>query len=109
MYGVMGISNAQRHLEQIRSLTEFISQDGIKEVVPMYVSLSLCLSFFFFFFFLVSLPIFGMGYGCELIRLVCRISLVNEVMATTVGKDVMAALYVIQYGLKHGKGIDVRI
>lgn len=35
MYGVMGISNAQRHLEQVRSLVEFISQDGIKEVVPM--------------------------------------------------------------------------
>jgi hypothetical protein len=35
MYGVMGIANAQRHLEQLRSLTEFISQPGIKEVVPM--------------------------------------------------------------------------
>lgn len=35
MYGVMGLVNAQRHLEQIRSLTEFISQPGIKEVVPM--------------------------------------------------------------------------
>jgi glucan 1,3-beta-glucosidase len=34
MHGVMGIANAQRHLEQIRSLTEFISQDGIKQVVP---------------------------------------------------------------------------
>jgi len=37
MYGVMGIANAQRHLEQIRSMTEFISQPGIKEVVPMCV------------------------------------------------------------------------
>lgn len=37
MYGVMGIANAQRHLEQLRSLTEFISQPGIKEVVPMWV------------------------------------------------------------------------
>jgi glucan 1,3-beta-glucosidase len=37
MYGVMGIANAERHLEQIRSLTEFISQDGIKQVVPMCV------------------------------------------------------------------------
>ncbi|EIW66983.1 hypothetical protein TREMEDRAFT_40623 [Tremella mesenterica DSM 1558] len=35
MYGVMGIANAQRHLEYIRSLTEYISQDGIKQVVPM--------------------------------------------------------------------------
>jgi glucan 1,3-beta-glucosidase len=35
MYGVMGIANAQRHLEQIRTLVEFISQDGIKQVVPM--------------------------------------------------------------------------
>jgi hypothetical protein len=35
MYGVMGIANAQRHLEQLRSLAEFISQPGIKEVVPM--------------------------------------------------------------------------
>ncbi|KAK4689910.1 glucan 1,3-beta-glucosidase, partial [Tremellales sp. Uapishka_1] len=36
MYGVMGIANAQRHLEYIRSFTEFISQDGIKQVVPMF-------------------------------------------------------------------------
>lgn len=35
MYGAMGIANAERHLEQLRSLTQFISQDGIKEVVPM--------------------------------------------------------------------------
>lgn len=34
MYGVMGIANAQRHLEQIRSLTQFLTQDGIKQVVP---------------------------------------------------------------------------
>ncbi len=36
MYGVMGLVNAERHLEYIRSLTEFLSQEGIKEVVPMY-------------------------------------------------------------------------
>lgn len=35
MTGVMGITNAQRHLESIRSLTQYISQPGIKEVVPM--------------------------------------------------------------------------
>jgi hypothetical protein len=35
MYGVMGISNAERHLEHLRSLTQYISQDGIKQVVPM--------------------------------------------------------------------------
>lgn len=39
MYGVMGLANGERHLEQIRSLVEFISQDGIKQVVPMYVSM----------------------------------------------------------------------
>jgi aryl-phospho-beta-D-glucosidase BglC (GH1 family) len=55
MYGVMGISNAQRHLEQIRSLVEYISQPGIKEVVPM-------------------------------------MSLVNEVQASIVGKEVMEKL-----------------
>lgn len=41
MYGIMGLVNAQRSLENIRTLTEFISQDGIKEVVPMYVVSSL--------------------------------------------------------------------
>ena len=35
MYGVMGIVNAQRHLETLRTLTQYISQPGIKEVVPM--------------------------------------------------------------------------
>ncbi|KAL7420697.1 hypothetical protein Q5752_004648 [Cryptotrichosporon argae] len=35
MYGVMGIANAQRHLEYIRSLVEYISQDGVREVVTM--------------------------------------------------------------------------
>jgi hypothetical protein len=35
MRGVMGIANAERHLEQLRSLTQFISQGGIKQVVPM--------------------------------------------------------------------------
>jgi hypothetical protein len=31
----MGIANAQRTLEHLRSMTQFISQPGIKEVVPM--------------------------------------------------------------------------
>ena len=35
MYGPMGIANAQRSLEHIRSMVEYISQPGIKEVVPM--------------------------------------------------------------------------
>jgi hypothetical protein len=35
MYGVMGLVNGERHLEQIRSLVQYISQPGIKEVVPM--------------------------------------------------------------------------
>jgi aryl-phospho-beta-D-glucosidase BglC (GH1 family) len=35
MYGVMGIANAERSLEYLRTLVEFISQDGIKQVVPM--------------------------------------------------------------------------
>ncbi|ODN81033.1 hypothetical protein L202_03131 [Cryptococcus amylolentus CBS 6039] len=35
LYGVMGIANAQRSLETVRSITEYISQDGIKEVVTM--------------------------------------------------------------------------
>lgn len=35
MKGIMGIANAQRHLENIRSVTEYISQEGIKQVVPM--------------------------------------------------------------------------
>ena len=34
MYGVMGIANAQRSLEYIRSMVEYISQPGIIEVVP---------------------------------------------------------------------------
>lgn len=34
----MGIVNAQRHLETLRTLTQYISQPGIKEVVPMYVA-----------------------------------------------------------------------
>ncbi|WWC91478.1 uncharacterized protein L201_006424 [Kwoniella dendrophila CBS 6074] len=36
MYGVMGIANAQRSLETIRSITEYISQDGVKQVVPLF-------------------------------------------------------------------------
>ena len=35
MYGVMGLANAQRSLEILRSFTQFVSQPGIKEVVPM--------------------------------------------------------------------------
>lgn len=35
LYGVMGIANAQRSLETLRSIVEYISQDGIKQVVPM--------------------------------------------------------------------------
>ncbi|WVQ73642.1 hypothetical protein IAR50_003222 [Cryptococcus sp. DSM 104548] len=35
LYGVMGIANAQRSLETLRSITEYISQDGVKEVVTM--------------------------------------------------------------------------
>ena len=38
MYGVMGLVNGQRSLENIRTLTEYISQPGINEVVPMYVT-----------------------------------------------------------------------
>lgn len=34
--GVMGIANAQRTLNYIRTLTEFISQDQYKNVVPMF-------------------------------------------------------------------------
>lgn len=37
MYGVMGITNAQRSLEILRTMVEYISQDGIKQVVPVYV------------------------------------------------------------------------
>nr|XP_018258948.1 exo-beta-1,3-glucanase [Kwoniella dejecticola CBS 10117]OBR81106.1 exo-beta-1,3-glucanase [Kwoniella dejecticola CBS 10117] len=60
LYGVMGIANAQRSLETIRTITEFISQDGIKEVVPLF-------------------------------------GLVNEVMAKTVGRDVLAKFYYQAY------------
>lgn len=62
MYGVMGIANAERSLEYLRSLVEFISQDGIKEVVPM-------------------------------------IGVVNEVMAATVGQDVMGTFYYKAYDM----------
>ncbi|OCF34165.1 exo-beta-1,3-glucanase [Kwoniella heveanensis BCC8398] len=60
LYGVMGIANAQRSLETIRTITEFISQDGIKQVVPLF-------------------------------------GLVNEVMAKTVGRDVMEKFYYQAY------------
>ncbi|CED85254.1 E [Phaffia rhodozyma] len=36
VYGQMGIANAQRTLEYIRTLTQFISQDQYKDVVPMF-------------------------------------------------------------------------
>lgn len=35
MYGVLGIANAQRTLEVLRSITEFVSQDQYKDVVTM--------------------------------------------------------------------------
>lgn len=34
--GVMGIANAQRALDYIRIITEFISQDQYKDVVPYF-------------------------------------------------------------------------
>jgi glucan 1,3-beta-glucosidase len=34
--GIMGIANAQRTLNYIRIITEFISQDQYKDVVPMF-------------------------------------------------------------------------
>jgi hypothetical protein len=34
--GVMGIANAQRTLDYIRIITEFISQPEYKDVVPMF-------------------------------------------------------------------------
>jgi len=36
MHGVMGIANAQRSLNIIRTITEFISQDQYKDVVPFF-------------------------------------------------------------------------
>ncbi|KAL1410922.1 hypothetical protein Q8F55_001865 [Vanrija albida] len=36
MHGVMGIANAQRSLEYMRSMVQYISQPGIKEVVPVF-------------------------------------------------------------------------
>jgi len=35
LYGVMGIANAQRSLEVIRSVTEFASQEEYKDVITM--------------------------------------------------------------------------
>jgi glucan 1,3-beta-glucosidase len=35
LYGVMGIANAQRSLEVLRSITEFASQDQYKDVITM--------------------------------------------------------------------------
>ncbi|BEI87920.1 uncharacterized protein CcaverHIS019_0106380 [Cutaneotrichosporon cavernicola] len=35
MRGAMGLANAQRSLEYLRSFTQYISQPGVKEVVPM--------------------------------------------------------------------------
>lgn len=34
--GVMGVANAQRTLNIIRSLAEFVTQDGIRKVVPLF-------------------------------------------------------------------------
>lgn len=36
MNGIMGIANAQRTLEYIRVITEFIAQDEYKDVVPVF-------------------------------------------------------------------------
>jgi glucan 1,3-beta-glucosidase len=36
MHGVMGIANAQRSLNIMRTITEFISQDQYKDVIPMF-------------------------------------------------------------------------
>ncbi|QRW18432.1 Cellulase (glycosyl hydrolase family 5 protein) [Rhizoctonia solani] len=36
MHGVMGVANAQRSLNIIRSITEFISQDQYKNIVPFF-------------------------------------------------------------------------
>ena len=36
MHGVMGIANAQRSLNIMRTITEFISQDQYKDVVPFF-------------------------------------------------------------------------
>ncbi|EUC57606.1 glucan 1,3-beta-glucosidase D, putative [Rhizoctonia solani AG-3 Rhs1AP] len=36
MHGVMGVANAQRSLNIIRTITEFISQDQYKDVVPFF-------------------------------------------------------------------------
>lgn len=70
----MGISNAQRTLEVLRTLTEFVSQDQYKDVVTI-------------------------------------ISLVNEVLAATVGLNPMASFYLQAYhrirgitGFGSGKG-----
>ena len=76
MYGVMGLANGERHLEYIRTLTEFISQDGIKQVVPMCVPTMICSQS------RTMLMICDMG----------RLSLVNEVEAKIVGLEVMQAL-----------------
>lgn len=37
MHGVMGIVNAQRTLNYVRSLTEFISQDLYANVIPIFM------------------------------------------------------------------------
>ncbi|CCO36733.1 putative glucan 1,3-beta-glucosidase D [Rhizoctonia solani AG-1 IB] len=36
MHGVMGVANAQRSLNIIRSITEFIAQDQYKDIVPFF-------------------------------------------------------------------------
>jgi glucan 1,3-beta-glucosidase len=35
LYGVMGLANAQRSLEVVRTLTEFASQEEYKDVITM--------------------------------------------------------------------------
>jgi aryl-phospho-beta-D-glucosidase BglC (GH1 family) len=36
MYGLMGLANAQRSLDYIRQITEFVSQEEYKNLVPMF-------------------------------------------------------------------------
>ena len=45
LYGVMGIANAQRTLDTIRIITEFISQPQYSDVVVMFGLVSLFLKF----------------------------------------------------------------
>ena len=68
IYGVMGIANAQRTLEYLRTMAEYISEDGIKQVVPMCV------------------PVRFKGFTDA------SLSLVNEIQASVVGIQVLSEL-----------------